>query len=256
MSSPDWRSPGEYRGLQSLDAPGFAWEYLRRNPDFAHDRQKLERAAREGDLNADEADAFARRWGCKFTMTLGGAEPSPVRWTAEALPSVITLTRLPEKFADPDFQLPSHVVQSVVSAGPGEYLIERHGMVLRVNITEANAKPPGLILPSDRLFDIRAAAALRLWRGLTGRNPGPNPAALSRARSDRLILALRALDGRLEGASHREIADALFNLGSITGRDWKNHDLRDRTVRLVRFGRDMIQGGYQRLLLHPFRRRS
>jgi hypothetical protein len=66
MSRADWRSPGAYEELRSLDAPGFAWEFLRRNPDFQQDRGKLERAARRGVLNQAEADAFALRWGVRF----------------------------------------------------------------------------------------------------------------------------------------------------------------------------------------------
>ena len=34
MSRADWRTPGSYEELRSLDAPSFAWEYLRRNSDF------------------------------------------------------------------------------------------------------------------------------------------------------------------------------------------------------------------------------
>jgi hypothetical protein len=66
MSRADWRTPGAYEELRSLDAPGFAWEYLRRNSDFQQDRRKLERTARRGVLNQAEADAFARRWGVRF----------------------------------------------------------------------------------------------------------------------------------------------------------------------------------------------
>ena len=66
MSRADWRTPGAYEELRSLDAPGFAWEYLRRNSDFQQDRMKLERAARRGVLDQAEADAFARRWGVRF----------------------------------------------------------------------------------------------------------------------------------------------------------------------------------------------
>jgi hypothetical protein len=54
------------RNCGSLDAPGFAWEYLRRNSDFQQDRRKLERASRGGVLNQTEVDAFARRWGVRF----------------------------------------------------------------------------------------------------------------------------------------------------------------------------------------------
>jgi Family of unknown function (DUF6499) len=66
MSRADGRTPGAYEELRSLDAPGFAWEYLRRNSDFQQDRRKLEQAARRGVLNQAEADAFARRWGVRF----------------------------------------------------------------------------------------------------------------------------------------------------------------------------------------------
>lgn len=117
-------------------------------------------------------------------------------------------------------------------------------------------EPSAVVLPLDRLFEIRATAAIRLWRGLTGRNPGPNPAALSKPRRDRLILALRALDGRQHHASYREIARVLFGASNVPDRGWKTHDLRDRTIRLVRFGFDMMRSGYRRLLLHPYRRRQ
>ncbi len=66
MSGADWRSPSAYEDLRSLDAPGFAWEFLRRNPAFQRDRKRLEEAAKRGTLSAEEADAFARRWGVRF----------------------------------------------------------------------------------------------------------------------------------------------------------------------------------------------
>ena len=66
MSRADWRSPDAYDDLRSLDAPGFAWEYLRRNPDFLRERRKLQRAARRGGLDPSEVDAFSRRWGVRF----------------------------------------------------------------------------------------------------------------------------------------------------------------------------------------------
>ncbi len=66
MARGDWTSPAAYEELGSLDAPGFAWEYLDRNPDFTQDRRRLERADRRGVLNQAEMDAFARRWGLRF----------------------------------------------------------------------------------------------------------------------------------------------------------------------------------------------
>ena len=66
MGRADWRAPGAYEDLRSLDAPGFAWEYLRRNPDFQQHRGELEQAARRGVLIQAEVDEFARRWGVRF----------------------------------------------------------------------------------------------------------------------------------------------------------------------------------------------
>lgn len=66
MSHVDWRSAAAYEDLRSLDAPAFAWEYLRRNANFLQERRRLQRAARRGALDPVEADAFARRWGLRF----------------------------------------------------------------------------------------------------------------------------------------------------------------------------------------------
>lgn len=137
-----------------------------------------------------------------------------------------------------------------------DYVVERGGVEMRVHIGKDGAESPAVLLPFDRLFEVRATAALRLWRMLNGRPPGVNPAALSANRRTRLVLALRALDGRLEGATHREIAAALFGAKAIPERGWISHELRDRTARLVRLGTTMMNGGYRRLLLHPYRGRS
>jgi hypothetical protein len=136
-------------------------------------------------------------------------------------------------------------------------LIQRRGAVFRLHILEAPGEhTPCVVLPLDELFEVRAAAAIRLWHGLTGRSPGRNPAALPAARRERLVLALRALDGRLDKASYRDIAEALFGSSRMPDRGWKTHDIRDRTMRLARLGISLMQGGYRRLLLYPFRRQT
>jgi hypothetical protein len=111
------------------------------------------------------------------------------------------------------------------------------------------------VLPLDALFPVRVAAALRVWRALSGRSPGPDPQALPATRRARLVLALRALDGRLDQASYREIAEGLFGPLPLRGdADWNSHDQRDRTIRLARLGQTLMRGGYRRLLLYPYRR--
>jgi hypothetical protein len=109
-------------------------------------------------------------------------------------------------------------------------------------------------LPFDDDFEIRAHAARRLWRVLNRHSVGPAFHELSPQRRQRLALALRALDGRIEGNSYRAIAEGLFGAKRIPERSWKTHDLRNRTIRLVRTGLALMRGGYRDLLRQARRR--
>jgi hypothetical protein len=72
-----------------------------------------------------------------------------------------------------------------------------------------------------------------------------------------LGLTLRALDGHLAGESYRAIAHVLFGSRRVpSGAAWKTHDLRDRTIRLVRTGVRLVRGGYLDLLRHPAQKRE
>lgn len=125
---------------------------------------------------------------------------------------------------------------------------------LRVALPPAGAADAAL-LPFDEHFPARAAAALRVWRALAGRKPGADPQALTPQRRSRLVLALRALDGRRAHASYRQLAEGLFGPLPLSGdADWNSHDVRDRTIRLARLGLELSRGGYRRLLLYPNRR--
>jgi len=110
-------------------------------------------------------------------------------------------------------------------------------------------------LPLDADFDIRAHASHRLWRAINGRPAGPPFHQLSVQRRERLALALRALDGHMDGASYRVIAEALFGRIRIPERAWKTHELRSRTIRLVQAGLALMRGGY-RALLRPSSRKE
>jgi hypothetical protein len=66
MNRPDWRFPGAYEDVLSLDAPGFAWQFLRRNPEFIRAWHTLTAAAKSGTLKQTDADRFAEIWGVRF----------------------------------------------------------------------------------------------------------------------------------------------------------------------------------------------
>jgi len=134
----------------------------------------------------------------------------------------------------------------------GEYWLVNEGYdrLPAVLIGGANGDlPAAVVIPLDANFATRADAALRLWRLITARRPGRPPDRLTRQRHRRLALALRALDGRLAGESYRVLAAGLFGDARIpAGPGWKTHDLRDRTIRLVRSGMELMQDGYLDLL--------
>ena len=137
-------------------------------------------------------------------------------------------------------------------AADGEYWLvdDGHNRSPAVLIGSANPDlPAAVVIPLDADFATRADAALRLWRLITGRRRGRPPDRLTPQRRHRLVLALRALDGRLAGESYRVIAAGLFGEVLVpAGPGWKTHDLRDKTIRLVRAGMELMQSGYLDLL--------
>ncbi len=137
-------------------------------------------------------------------------------------------------------------------AADGEYWLvdDGHNRSPAVLIGSANPDlPAAVVIPLDADFATRADAALRLWRLVIGRPRGRPPDRLTRQRRHRIGLALRALDGRLAGASYRVIAAGLFGDVRVpAGPGWRTHDLRDRAIRLVRAGIGLMQGGYLDLL--------
>jgi len=103
-----------------------------------------------------------------------------------------------------------------------------------------------LLLGAD--LDVQFRAARRLWLTLGKRTLIRSRPTLSLAQRQRFTLAIRALDGYLEGNSNRTIAEVLFGAARVSEQGWKTHDLRSRTKRLIRFGLSLMRGGYRALL--------
>lgn len=58
MTRRDWRSDAAYSDLEDAPLRDFAWEYLRRNPNYMEDYARNDSGA--------EADEAARYWGLRF----------------------------------------------------------------------------------------------------------------------------------------------------------------------------------------------
>lgn len=107
-----------------------------------------------------------------------------------------------------------------------------------------------VILPLDKLLELRAEAVLRLWRTLVDGSEGRWAHDFPQQTRDRHILMLRAFDGRAAGASYRKLAEVLLGFeGRKT--DWENDPRKNQVRRLVGDGRYYVRGGYRDLLCYP-----
>ncbi|MGX1787067.1 DUF2285 domain-containing protein [Bosea sp. NPDC055332] len=114
-------------------------------------------------------------------------------------------------------------------------------------------RPLAALVPLDGNGFDRMAAIDRLLRALLGMAV-PRDGRLTSQQKRRQRHMLQATDGRLNGATYREIAGVIFGVDRVASEPWKTSALRDATTALVRYGLAMIAGGYRTLLRH--RRRS
>jgi hypothetical protein len=70
---PDWRSAQVADAMKGLERPGFAAEFLRRNPAYRTDYARTLCRVAAGTVSEDRALAdLARRWGLSFPFRSGG----------------------------------------------------------------------------------------------------------------------------------------------------------------------------------------
>ncbi|WP_245420725.1 MULTISPECIES: DUF2285 domain-containing protein [Mesorhizobium] len=141
----------------------------------------------------------------------------------------------------------------LLSAGKGQHVLLRGTKhTLQLAVSGADILHPvclrteaiwSAMLSKHRLSALECLNALCLGQHL--------PARLFRRekRGARLSFVLRALDGSLAGASHRDLAEALIGQGRVHA-DWRDPrgHLRDRIRRAVSRGRALMNGGYKDFL--------
>ena len=179
-----------------------------------------------------------------------------VFWLPHLDQSIVLLAPAPARFSAAASLAGLTLAEQQV-ASDGAYFVVRHetGRITAVMVGgAAAANPLAALIRLDSSFPARSAAALRLWRMLSQGQLQQAPDPLTRQRRQRLRRALRALDRRLAKATYRELAQILFG-GPQDPDHWKTHELRDRTIRLVRTGFDLMRGGYRALLRISTRRK-
>lgn len=105
------------------------------------------------------------------------------------------------------------------------------------------------VIPIDDDILDRIDALARLSRASLERPPLRDTRMTADQRR-RFRMRLRAADGRMNGATYREIAVAIYGAARVESDPWKTSPLRDAVIGFVEAGMALIGGGYLKLLRH------
>jgi hypothetical protein len=191
-------------------------------------------------LRADEADIF---WLPELRASSVILVASPMASTSDEEPPA------PSLIAPSAAELRTHSkLVAHRTSDDGEHVLLQSGRdqcQLWLPDRQAGDGPLAAVILLDELTPHRAEAVLRFWRLLRDKPPhrAEHPPDLRRVFS-----LLRALDGHLDGASYRKIAERLFGKARVAADPWKTASLRDATIRLVRGGVALMRGVYRKFL--------
>lgn len=231
--SPGGVADGDGPPFAGLNVPGFAWEFLRRNPDYRADYSRSK-------------PLVDPRWGLRFPADpLLPASKAEVFWREDVAPGIV----LPviSGAESSGRHLATRVLEGLVRRGEdGLHLRLAAGLQLLIRGEATLAGPVLVVLGFDGDFGLRVRAVEALERVANGR-AAPR-SRLTPAQRLRLVRSLAALDGSQRHESYRQIARSIFGDEVVERDPWRTASIRDATVRLVRTGRALMKGGYLNLL--------
>lgn len=249
----------------AYDPSDWAWEFLRRNPEY----RATWRAAVPNRLPyvtlADGTQLLrlrrryphAERWGLyAFTDPSMPARKAPVFWLSSATRRVVRVrsgTRKHGEATNP-ISLANFNVQRVAAIGADNIpvvMMKGRGVNVALEIQGLGA----LTQPFDPVFELDGfgdlntqTECLRILQRFTQAETAAAGASVF-SNDERLRHALIALDESMAGKTYRQIAIAIFGEKRVA-EDWNGASqfLKDRTRRLVAKGRELRDGGYRDLL--------
>lgn len=247
---PDWRDEAAYAPLLDADRSLFAWEWLRRDPQYC--------SAAKGALSSgpqDTDNAGAGRFGLvAFEAPQLGVPDARPLWRSDIHPFVLTAEPgKADSAVDAVEWSRFSIITRVIANEDAEHLLLSDGLrAIRLD------GPPGAFSsgPVCLRYSLEGlvsadAPLLTLRRFLALCRTGHFSRSLHRreVRARRWIMMLRAYDSLLAGADQRQIAGELFS-GSVVEPCWRSREpsVRSRVQRLVRSARCFAPGGYRLLL--------
>jgi hypothetical protein len=241
----DWRDAAAYAPLLGAERSLFAWEWLRRDPQYIE-------AAAGASRGADRA---AARFGLVDfePPELTAPEARPL-WSSKIHPYVLHVTRGGDSGAGDAFELDRFgAIATLVTREQNEHLLLCDGLrTVRLD-GRAGTFGDGPVCLRYKLHGVAAAErpllTLRRLVALCCSESFPNSLWQREPRARRWILMLRACDALAAGADQREIAQELLS-PTVSEPRWRSREssVRSQAQRLVRSAR-VFSGGRYRLLL-------
>jgi hypothetical protein len=250
LTSVEDRCPSQISSeLLQLPRRAWAWELLRRNPKYHADFTSA----------AADDEMVAERWGLlRLENPTKTSLDADTFWCFRSAKDVLPLVAQPlhEQSATPIIDLESLKCRIVNCQSDGgrtkNILFAEGGRCLQIAVTGSTPLPNALlltpILPMPR-FSSERLFALRRFTDLAKHGSLRHSLYPAERSAKRYAHVVTALDGWLEGRPHRDIAMSLFGSAWVD-RAWNdsgNH-LRDRVRRAIRYGRELMDGGYRRFL--------
>jgi hypothetical protein len=245
----DWHSAQSYAPLLLADRSLFAWEWLRRDPQYRAAAERTSCAAL-----ADRPDRSAEAFGLvAFERPQLGVPHGRPMWRSDVHLRVLAVERCAGAPRD-SFLLEGmgEFATLMISKGTEHLLLSDGLRAIRLD-GPAGTFGEGPVSLRYRISGLATAEplALTLRRFLALARSGRFAVSLHprEPRARRWVLALRTCDALTAGASQRNIAEVLLSR-SVTAPNWRVREssVRSQVQRLVRNAASFSRGQYRSLL--------
>jgi hypothetical protein len=252
----------DYAYTKGLDGPGWAWEFLRRNPNYGRDFAEHLATVPTSTTHQSGVKVFilpelvkaAEKWGlAAFANPAQSALDASLFWLPAYMNSVVFCHAKPANDNHPEILSLSHFQgqKSVLVTPICEHiLIQKSHTTARLIVTGVSLLRDECVLTFS--FDgikntILGLAAMRELQSLLCRSPeilAPSRPSYLKYR-DYLI----GLDGHVAQRSYRDIAEVLYGADRVR-EVWTNETrhLKDKVRRAVQAGIELMNSGYVKLL--------
>jgi hypothetical protein len=239
-----WQNREAFEYTEQLDGPLLAWEYLRRNSAY--------RTAWD-ERNPVESETAERDWGLlRLIDPIVDARSANPIWQPDP-PSTLRVVRASAaKEGRKLYDLQIERIPYMVCDDEGTYCTaSMKSNTWRVHVANGLADDDriAIAIPVDEFARRRLAAADRFIVDLNQKSAGSRKSFRATNRADRFHCSvLQALDGAAAGATHRQIAVAIYGQRRVSAWWTPDGDLRARIRYFLKRGATLVNGGYRTLI--------